>query len=352
MSAATPGAHRLVPAAELGAHLADGLLFVAGSPSPGVVLVDLDSPTPDPEPLAERLTEATTVLVGVATQEADGAATRLARELACTFVPAGHDEDPGGIGVADPVAAAGELADAVTRTPRAAVALVRLVRATGSLPVPDALAAESATYSMLLAGEEFRRWLAGRTPRTMPAPGADPVVVRRTGGILDVVLNRPERHNAFDRSIRDGLVDALDVALADRSITEVHLRGAGRSFCSGGDLDEFGTTGDVSTAHLVRLDRSVAARVHRCRERVVAHVHGACVGAGIEIPSFAGTVLAHPDSWFRLPELGMGLIPGAGGTVGIARRIGRWRTAYLALSGARLDVSTALRWGLVDDVDA
>jgi enoyl-CoA hydratase/carnithine racemase len=95
----------------------------------------------------------------------------------------------------------------------------------------------------------------------------------------------------------------------------------------------------------------VAARVDRCHERVVARVHGACIGAGIEIPSFAGRIVARSDSFFQLPELAMGLVPGAGGTVGITRRIGRWRTAYLALSGVRLDVGTALDWGLVDAVD-
>jgi enoyl-CoA hydratase/carnithine racemase len=68
------------------------------------------------------------------------------------------------------------------------------------------------------------------------------------------------------------------------------------------------------------------------------------------VPSFASRVEATQDAWFRLPEIGMGLVPGAGGTVSITRRIGRWRTAYLALSGARLDADTALKWGLVDAI--
>jgi enoyl-CoA hydratase/carnithine racemase len=151
--------------------------------------------------------------------------------------------------------------------------------------------------------------------------------------------------------VRDGLVEAFDLVLADLSITCVEFTGAGRSFCSGGDLDEFGTNSDVSTAHLIRLDRSVAARLDGCRDRVVARLHGACIGAGIEIPSYAGRVVARGDTWCQLPEIAMGLVPGAGGTVGITRRIGRWRTAYLALLGLRLDVATALSWGLVDAID-
>ena len=122
------------------------------------------------------------------------------------------------------------------------------------------------------------------------------------------------------------------------------------AFCSGGDLDEFGTATDVTVAHLIRLERSVAARIARCRDRVSVHLHGACVGAGVELPAFAGAVSAEPDTMMSLPELRMGLVPGAGGTVGITRRIGRWRTAYLALRGEPLDAATACDWGLVDQV--
>ena len=72
------------------------------------------------------------------------------------------------------------------------------------------------------------------------------------------------------------------------------------------------------------------------------------MGAGIELPAFARRVVAAEDAFFQLPELSLGLIPGAGGTVSIPRRIGRQRTARLALSGERLDAATALEWGLVD----
>jgi enoyl-CoA hydratase/carnithine racemase len=82
--------------------------------------------------------------------------------------------------------------------------------------------------------------------------------------------------------------------------------------------------------------------------RVTAHVHGACIGAGVEIPAFCARVHATPDAVFRLPEVAMGLIPGAGGTASLPRRIGRFRTNYLALSGFEIDANTAQRWGLVD----
>jgi enoyl-CoA hydratase/carnithine racemase len=89
---------------------------------------------------------------------------------------------------------------------------------------------------------------------------------------------------------------------------------------------------------------------HMVAARTTAQLHGACIGAGIELPAFADRVVAAPGSRFGLPELRLGLVPGAGGTVSLPRRIGRWRTAYLALADHFLDVDEALRWGLIDAV--
>jgi enoyl-CoA hydratase/carnithine racemase len=152
--------------------------------------------------------------------------------------------------------------------------------------------------------------------------------------------------------MRDALCAALDLPLEDASIEEIILRGAGAAFCAGGDLDEFGHARDAASAHLTRTTRSAAPLIHRLRERIECHVHGACIGAGIELPAFADRVVAAPDAFFQLPEVAMGLIPGAGGTVSIVNRIGRLRTAFLALSNQRIDAPTALIWGLVDEIAA
>ena len=101
-----------------------------------------------------------------------------------------------------------------------------------------------------------------------------------------------------------------------------------------------------TTGLLHNLDRHRAA----CADRVRADLHGACVGAGIELPAYARRVVAREDAFFELPEVSMGLVPGAGGTASLPRRIGRQRTACLALSGRRLDAATALGWGLVDEL--
>jgi hypothetical protein len=248
-------------------------------------------------------------------------------------------------------ASLGDVARSVEAAPDAALALVHVLRAAEHLPVPIGLTVESMAYSMLQHGGAFQAWVAQRHARSSRPSEAEPIRLTRSGPVLDVVLQRPEVHNALSAAMRDALIDALAVVAADPDITEVHLRGDGPSFCSGGDLAEFGHAVDSAAAHRLRIDRSVGRRVYEQADRVTAHLHGTCVGAGIEIPAFAGRVLARPDTTIRLPEVGMGLIPGAGGTVSLPRRIGRHRTAFLALSGQALDAETARRWGLVDGLE-
>ena len=100
----------------------------------------------------------------------------------------------------------------------------------------------------------------------------------------------------------------------------------------------------------MRTRAGAGVLLHQIAGRTRARVHGACVGAGVELAAFAGRVTAPAGTTFRLPEVSMGLIPGAGGTASIPRRIGRWRTLYLALSGVVLDAATAAQWGLIDEV--
>lgn len=224
--------------------------------------------------------------------------------------------------------------------------LAVVLRVSADLPVSDALVIESLAYSTLQSGPEHQAWLSARKPRQRFVH-RQPVKVRRVGDVLHVQLNRPERRNAIDAATRDALLDAFAVADADPGL-EVEWAGAGPSFCSGGDLDEFGTLEDPASAHFIRTTHSLGAAVHRLRDRMTVRVHGRCAGAGVELPAFAGRVVADPDTTFLLPELAMGLIPGAGGTVSLPRRIGVDRTALLARSGEPIDAQTALEWGLVD----
>jgi hypothetical protein len=244
----------------------------------------------------------------------------------------------------------GAVVSTIDAHPQAATSLAVLLRASGTRSVADGLHAESAVYGVLQAGSEFDAWRAGRPVRQRTRPAGPVVGVSRVGRMLHIELRRPEVRNALDAQLRDELADALVLAATDRSLS-VELRGSGPAFCAGGDLDEFGSRADPASAHLIRLSRNLGWLIHRLRDRITVHVHGACVGSGVELPAFAGTVIASPDATFALPEVDLGLIPGAGGTVSIPARIGRQRTALLAFLGRPVTAATAAEWGLVDRID-
>ncbi|WP_187972540.1 enoyl-CoA hydratase/isomerase family protein [Aquibium microcysteis] len=237
---------------------------------------------------------------------------------------------------------------AVSRNPLAATMVLGLLRQSGHLPLEAALAMESLAYSSLLGGDEFRRWLALRPPQPIRATPAEPLEYARAGDAVILTMVDPVSRNAYSAVMRDALAEALDACLDDASLASVELRGDPRVFCSGGQLSEFGTARDLVQAHLIRTTQSATARLLRLGSCSRATVEGAAVGSGAEISAAVHRLVAGPRAWFQLPELAMGLIPGAGGTVSIPRRIGRHRAAWLMLTGARLPARRALAWGLVD----
>ena len=240
-----------------------------------------------------------------------------------------------------------ELEAAFARAPLAAVSAALLLR-TPRPDVDDGLNAESATYSLLQAGPEFRAWR--ETTPARPADDGDESRVRvdTVGAVTEIVLTRPTRHNALDVAMRD----ALDAALGEAAWRSggILVRGDGPSFSSGGDLDEFATFPDPATAHLVRLLRSPAGRFAALHERLVVAIHGTCLGAGIELAAFADHLVAADDTRIGLPEQAIGLVPGAGGTVSIARRAGRRTVLSLLLRDGTIPAEQARDWGLVDEV--
>ncbi len=243
--------------------------------------------------------------------------------------------------------------DGVSRNPLAAAVLVQVLRTTVALPVDQALSVESLAYATLQGGVEFQNWLEVQPERESKVTDVkDLVLVERKGASLRLTLNSPQNRNALSAPLRDALTEACRLAQIDHSIESVDVFGAGPSFCAGGDLSEFGQSRDTAVAHQSRMLRMPALSLAARSEIYTMHLHGACVGAGIEMPAFAGRVLAHPETTFRLPEIGMGLIPGAGGCVSIPRRIGRQRTAYLAITGETLAAEQALEWGLIDAIES
>jgi enoyl-CoA hydratase/carnithine racemase len=239
---------------------------------------------------------------------------------------------------------------AIAAQPEAAYVLTQILRHNENSNAQDGLLAESLAYSALQSGAGFRSWIKAQPLKQAVDEQTQPLVIERSGATLHLTLNRPAVHNAYNAALKDALCEALELAQVDTSISRINLSGNGASFCAGGDLTEFGAFDNPLTAHVSRTTRSAGRLLSSLGINTQAYLHGACIGAGIELPAFCNNIQAHPETFFQLPEVAMGLIPGAGGTVSVVQRIGRQNTALMAISHQRVDVDTALRWGLIDGI--
>ncbi|NNC39036.1 MAG: enoyl-CoA hydratase/isomerase family protein [Acidimicrobiales bacterium] len=243
------------------------------------------------------------------------------------------------------------LAKNIEKAPLATMILVQHLRFTELLSIQFSLIAESFAYATVQKGPEFANWLANREPEPpKKAAAPTPLSVTTNNNTLELVMNDPDNLNAVGTEMRDALCEALDMALTDTSLDKIKLTGAGRVFSTGGEVSEFGEVIDPATAHWIRTLRLPAWRLARLCDNLHIHVNGAAVGAGAEMAAFGTHISASPKAWFQLPELKYGLIPGAGGTASIPYRIGRQRTAYMALSMEKIKAKTALDWGLIDEM--
>ena len=242
-----------------------------------------------------------------------------------------------------------ELDEMISLHTQPALVLAHLLRQKAYQNVSQGLVLESLSYGMLQSGSQFKAWLNQRGDIARVLDEKPVVLASRSDESLEIYLNRPERSNAYSSDMRDQLFDFLQIAQFDEAVTKVKLHGLGKSFCSGGDLAEFGSVDFPPDGHIIRMHRSPALSSHSIADKLEVYLHGVCAGAGIEIPAFASRVFGNESVEIFLPEISMGLIPGAGGTVSLPRRIGPQKTAYLAMSGKTLSLSDALAWGLIDE---
>lgn len=179
-----------------------------------------------------------------------------------------------------------------------------------------------------------------------------PMTVRldRHDGVAVVTLDRPEVHNAFDERMREQLADAMAQAAADPAMGVVVITGAGpRAFSAGMDLREFAETPMSVTARR-RQRRARAAPLADFPKPVIAAVNGVAIGFGLELALQCDILIAAANASFALAEVRRGIIPGAGGTQRLARRIGQGRAMEMILTGRTVDAEMALRYGLVEHV--
>lgn len=177
------------------------------------------------------------------------------------------------------------------------------------------------------------------------------VLIEREGAIGWIVLNRPGQINAINDDIRRGVPAALAELDADPDIRVIVIRGEGeRGFCAGADIKE---RRGAETSQQVR-QRMQGARwieaLDRTAKPVIAAIHGFCMGGGLELALACDIRFASSDAVLSLPETGLGLIPGGGGTQRLPRIVGPGRALDILLTGSRMNAAEACAIGLVTRV--
>jgi len=185
------------------------------------------------------------------------------------------------------------------------------------------------------------------------ALSAAAVRIERDGAVGWIVLNRPEQINAINDDIRRGVPAALSDLDADPTVRVIVIRGAGpRGFCAGADIKERrGSETAVQVRRRMEKARWIEA-LDRTEKPVIAAIHGYCMGGGLELALGCDIRFATPDAVLALPETGLGLIPGGGGTQRLPRVVGPGRALDLLLTNERLSAQDAHRIGLVTRVAA
>ena len=173
---------------------------------------------------------------------------------------------------------------------------------------------------------------------------ASVVELKQDGDVLLVTINNPPV-NALGAAVRQGLVAAMEQADASDAVKAVVIVGQGKAFIAGADIREFGKP------PVAPFLPDVCNRIEACRKPVVAVIHGAALGGGLEIAMAAHYRLALPAAKLGLPEVLLGLIPGAGGTQRAPRLMGVKAATELMLSGSPLSAKAAQAAGLVDKLE-
>ena len=183
---------------------------------------------------------------------------------------------------------------------------------------------------------------------SLETASVEQVLVDRDGPVARITINRPDVHNALNAAVLAAIGRAVDELAGDGRTRAIIVTGAGtKAFSAGADLDELtGLTGEEAHAVLGTGQR-ILRRIETCGVPVVAAVNGLALGGGFELVLASTVVVAAEHATFGLPEAGLGLIPGYGGTQRLAGTVGRHAALHLMLTGARLAADRAFELGLL-----
>ncbi|PIE23500.1 MAG: crotonase [Planctomycetota bacterium] len=170
-------------------------------------------------------------------------------------------------------------------------------------------------------------------------------------GIVVLTINRPEKLNALDNEVLLELSDCVDQALEDEDVAALVITGGGdKSFVAGADIEMLAEQGVLDGRENSHLGQQVFHDIENCMMPVIAAVNGFALGGGCELALACDFRYASSNALFGLPEVGLGIVPGYGGTQRLPRLVGMGHALELIMSGGKIDAEEALRIGLVNKV--
>jgi enoyl-CoA hydratase len=175
------------------------------------------------------------------------------------------------------------------------------------------------------------------------------VDVKIEGGVARIFLNRPEKVNALHSAMLDSLVEALRKTAVDEKVRIAVLGGHGKAFCGGADVSELSRLDASNAGAFVGRIHAVCAALRKLPVPVVARLHGAVIGAGLEIAAACDLRIAAEGTRFSMPEVRLG-IPSVVEAALLPRLMGSGRAAWLVLTGEPIDARRAFEWGLIEEI--
>lgn len=185
------------------------------------------------------------------------------------------------------------------------------------------------------------------------------VTLNHRDTLIEIVLNRPEKRNALNWQMMTELDAAFNEVEKVSGLRVVLLRGAGTGFSAGIDLlgfeqvsDRFGEHWRENLFPLTQAYQAVLNKVERCSLPVIALLHSYCLGLGFELALACDFRIVAQGTKIGLPEARLGIIPDVGGTTRLTRLVGPARAKELIMTGRTIDLASAERWGLVNQLVA
>lgn len=177
------------------------------------------------------------------------------------------------------------------------------------------------------------------------------ILLEKKEGLAIVTINRPEVHNALNRTVLSELAQVTEELANDRQTRVVIITGAGeKAFSAGADLKERRTMSEDEVRHFIRLIRDTFTKIEQMPKPVIAAVNGAAFGGGTELALACDLRIVAEHAMLGLTEVSLGIIPGAGGTQRLSRLVGKTKAKEWIFTARKVTAAEAERWGLANQV--